>query len=124
MEESKYVELIVMIVPWLISILTIVVAVIKARRAGKTWDETLTVVINSLKVEEKMHNGSFKPDMIDKAAVVAQAIGVSQEAAKKAQEALKGKEQDIKIGSINGKPIYLGNAIQVGAVVGGLLKKK
>ena len=121
-------NLIMTLLPWLVSLLTLIISAIKLRKSGKTWEETFAILVNTLKDEKKMVEGGFSKDAVAKAQEVAKILGTGQEAEKKVQEILtKGKEQDIKIGSINGKPIYLGKALGIrsalAAVVKGFRKK-
>lgn len=117
-------ENVLTILPWAITALTILLAFLKARRDGKTWMEALHVAINTLKVEDKMVEGSFKTELVEKAEAVSQALQVSKDAKEKVQQVLKeGREQDIKIASIKGKPIYLGDVAGVGSSLAAALKK-
>lgn len=112
------------ILPWILWLLTIVVAVLKQRKLGKTWAESLAVAVNTLKVEDKMVNGVFQPDLVEKVGKVAEVLQVSKEAKESVEKVLKeGKELDIKIGSIKGKPIYLGDVAGVGSSLAAALKR-
>lgn len=116
-------NLIMTLLPWLVSLVTLIISVIKLRKSGKTWEETFAILVNTLKDEKKMVEGGFSKDAVAKAQEVAKILGAGQEAEKKVQEILtKGKEQDIKIGSINGKPIYLGKALGIGSALAAIVK--
>lgn len=110
--------------PWILWLLTIVLSVLKQRKLGKTWAESLAVAINTLKVEDKMINGAFQPELVDKVGKVAEVLQVSKEAKENVEKVLKeGKELDIKIGSIKGKPIYLGDVAGIGSSLAAALKR-
>lgn len=110
--------------PWILWLLTIVLSVLKHRKLGKTWAESLAVAINTLKVEDKMINGAFQPELVDKVGKVAEVLQVSKEAKENVEKVLKeGKELDIKIGSIKGKPIYLGDVAGIGSSLAAALKR-
>lgn len=102
----------------LISVLTVVLAFLKARTDGKTMAEALTLAINVLKVEDKMTpDGKFKAELVEKTEIAAKALQVGAEAKQKVQEELtKGQhEGDLKIGSIKGRPIYVGQVLGIGS---------
>lgn len=117
-DSDATLNLIMTLLPWLVSLVTLIISIIKLRKSGKTWEETFTIIVNTLKDEQKMVDGGFSADTIAKAKDVANVIGAGSEAQKKVEEVLtQGKEQDIKIGSINGKPIYLGSALGIGSAL-------
>lgn len=111
--------------PWLITALTAVFSLIKAKKDGKTWIEALNVAVNTLKVEEKMENGAFKPELVQKVSAVSEALQVSNEAKEKVERILKeGREvDDIKIASIKGKPIYLCDIAGIGSALAAAIKR-
>ena len=111
--------------PWLITALTALFSLIKAKKDGKTWIEALNVAVNTLKVEEKMENGAFKPELVQKVSAVSEALQVSNEAKEKVERILKeGREvDDIKIASIKGKPIYLGDIAGIGSALAAAIKR-
>ena len=111
--------------PWLITALTALFSLIKAKKDGKTWIEALNVAVNTLKVEEKMENGAFKPELVQKVSAVSEALQVSNEAKEKVERILKeGREvDDIKIASIKGKPIYLGDITGIGSALAAAIKR-
>ena len=111
--------------PWLITALTALFSLIKAKKDGKTWIEALNVAVNTLKVEEKMENGAFKPELVQKVSAVSEALQVSNEAKEKVERILKeGREvNDIKIASIKGKPIYLGDITGIGSALAAAIKR-
>lgn len=100
-------------------------AYLKARRDGKAISEAVTLAINVLKVEEKMTNGAFKQELIEKADVAAEVLQTGERARDEVMQALQmGREvPDLKIGSIKGKPIYLGQIAGVGAALAAALRK-
>ena len=113
------------VIPWVVFLLTLIERFAFARKAGKSAAEALMVLLNTLKVEDKMlPDGTFSPKLVEKVAQVSKTLEVGSDAKKKVQELIKsGAHQDIKIGSINGKPIYLG---QIGGIlgIGGTLARK
>lgn len=112
------ISLIAMLASWL-------TAYLKARRDGKAISEAVTLAINVLKVEEKMNNGAFKQELIEKADVAAEVLQTGERARDEVMQALQmGREvPDLKIGSIKGKPIYLGQIAGVGAALAAALRK-
>lgn len=114
-----------MVLPWLISGLSILFSFLKAKKDGKTWAEALHVAVNTLKVEDKMVNGAFKPELVEKVGAVSEALQVSTEAKQKVEQILKeGREvDDIKIASINGKPIYLGDIAGIGSTLAAAINR-
>lgn len=121
--EEK-INTVLLILPWIILILTLIRNGYASRKAGKSWEETITILLNTLKDEEKMTaDGGFSGDALTKAKEVAAVIGAGKEAQAKAEEALsQGREKDIKVGSINGKPIYLGNVLGIGSALSGVIR--
>lgn len=113
------------ILPWLITLLTMVLAVIKARKDGKTWSEALHIAVNTMKVEDKMDSGAFKPELVQKVGVVSEALQASAEAKEKVEKILReGREvDDIKIASINGKKIYLGDLTGIGSALAAAINR-
>lgn len=111
--------------PWAITVLTALFSLAKAKKDGKTWIEALNVAVNTLKVEEKMENGAFKPELVQKVSAVSEALQVSNEAKEKVERILKeGREvDDIKIASIKGKPIYLGDIAGIGSALAAAIKR-
>lgn len=114
-----------LVLPWLISGLSILFSFLKAKKDGKTWAEALHVAVNTLKVEDKMVNGAFKPELVEKVGAVSEALQVSTEAKQKVEQILKeGREvDDIKIASIKGKPIYLGDIAGIGSTLAAAINR-
>lgn len=123
--SASKIDLVLAWLPWIITALTAIFSVIKAKRDGKTWIEALNVAVNTLKVEEKMENGAFKPELVQKVSAVSEALQVSNEAKEKVERILKeGREvDDIKIASIKGKPIYLGDIAGIGSALAAAIKR-
>lgn len=121
--EEKTLNTVLLILPWIILLVTVIRNAYASRKAGKSWEETFTIIINTLKDEDKMIAGGFSPDALAKAKEIGAVIGAGKEAQAKAEEALtQGKEtSDIKIGSLNGKPIYLGSALGIGSALAGVV---
>ena len=122
---SSKLDTFLLVLPWLISGLSILFSFLKAKKDGKTWAEALHVAVNTLKVEDKMVNGAFKPELVEKVGAVSEALQVSTEAKQKVEQILKeGREvDDIKIASINGKPIYLGDIAGIGSTLAAAINR-
>lgn len=124
-QSVSKIDLLFSVLPWLISGLTILLAFMKAKRDGKTWSEALHVAINTLKVEDKMIDGAFKNELVQKVEAVSDALQVSAEAKAKVETILReGREvDDIKIASINGKKIYLGDITGIGSALAAAINR-
>ena len=96
--------------------------VYKLRKQGKTTLEALQLAFNVLKDEAKMVDGRFSPDTLKKLEEAAEVIEASQESAQAVKRAMQGAEVDIKLGSFRGKPVFLSNALGLGAIVRSLRK--
>lgn len=110
----------------IITVATIVMSVLKSKKEGKTLGEALTLLVNVLKVEDKMTpDGKFKQDLIDKTQVAAEALKVGQEAKDQVTKIISNGEHagDIKVASIKGKPIYVGDIVGIGSSLAGALLK-
>lgn len=107
---------------YLVAILTAAVSLYKSHKAGKSFAEAMTVLVNTLKDENKMVDGKFSSATIEKAEALATTIGANDVAVEQVKSALKGKELDIKLGSLKGKPVYLSDALQVGGIIQGFSK--
>lgn len=99
---------------YLSTLFAIIVAVYKARATKATAAQTMLVIINTLKDEAKMPEGTFSPATIEKAERVAMTIGADDVAIEQVKEVLKGKEMDLKLASLKGKPIYLSDVLKFG----------
>lgn len=110
------------ILPWVAAVASFIYNVYQYRKAGKTLAEAVTLTINTMKVEDKMTDGAFKSELIQKAEAAAEVLQVSKEVKNKVQTVLKeGREMDIKLGSINGKKIYLGDVAGIGSALAAAL---
>lgn len=107
---------------YLVAILTAAVSLYKSHKAGKSFAEAMTVLVNTLKDENKMVDGKFSSATLEKAEALANTIGANDVAVEQVKSALKGKELDIKLGSLKGKPVYLSDALQVGGIIQGFSK--
>lgn len=107
---------------YLVAVLTAMISLYKSHRAGKTFAEAMTVLVNTLKDENKMVDGKFSSATLEKAEVFATTIGANDVAVEQVKSALKGKELDIKLGSLKGKPVYLSDALQIGGIIQGFGK--
>ena len=108
-----------MVVSWLMAFL-------KAKKDKKTLAESVNLAFNTLKVEDKMNAGIFSPALVKKAEAAAEVLQVGQEAKNAVTSALKDGQtvpNDLKIGSINGQPIYLGSIMGVGSALAAALRK-
>lgn len=104
---------------YLVAVLTALISLYRSHKAGQTLAQSLVVMANTLKDETKMSDGMFSTATIQKAKEVATTIGANDVAVEEVKKALQGKELDVKIGSLKGKPIYLSDAIGIGSVVQG-----
>ena len=107
---------------YLVAVLTALISLYKSHRAGKTFAEAMTVLVNTLKDENKMVGGQFTLTTVAKAEEVARQIGANDQAIEQVKEALKGRQIDVKLGSWKGKPIYLSDALKVGGIIQGFSK--
>ena len=107
---------------YLVAVMTALISLYKSHRAGKTFAEAMTVLVNTLKDENKMVDGKFSSATLEKAEVFATTIGANDAAVEQVKGALKGKELDIKLGSLKGKPVYLSDALQIGGIIQGFGK--
>ena len=107
---------------YLVAVLTAAISLYKSHKAGKTFAEAMTVLVNTLKDESKMIDGKFTSATLEKAEVFATTIGANDQAVEQVRGALKGKELDVKLGSLKGKPVYLSDVLQVGGIVQGFSK--
>ncbi len=101
---------------YVIAALTAVVSLYKSHKAGQTLAQSLIVLANTLKDENKMVGGQFTLQTVAKAEEVARQIGANDQAIEQVKEALKGRQIDVKLGSWKGKPIYLSDALKVGGI--------
>ena len=124
-KATNWVDTAMLVIPWVLTALTFTFSFIKAKRDNKTWSEAFHVAVNTLKVEDKMQGGAFKPELIKKVDAVSEALHVSEDAKKKVQRILKeGKEvNDLKIASINGKKIYLGDIAGIGSTLAAAIQR-
>lgn len=105
---------------YLVAVLTAAISLYKSHKAGKGFAEAMTVIVNTLKDESKMIDGKFSSATLEKAENFATTIGANDVAVEQVKSALKGKELDIKLGSLKGKPVYLSDALRVGGILQGL----
>ena len=112
-------SLVGMIISWLMAFL-------KDKKDKKTLAESVTLAFNTLKVEDKMNAGAFSTALVKKAEAAAEVLQVGQEAKNAVTSALRDGQtvpNDLKIGSINGQPIYLGSIMGVGSALAAALRK-
>ena len=109
---------------WELAVLVIGFAyhVYKLRKQGKTTLEALQLAFNVLKDEAKMVDGKFSKDTVKKLEEVAETIDTSKKAVTQVKQAMQGAEIDIKLGSYRGKPIFLSEALGIGAAIRRLKK--
>ncbi|MDD5486813.1 MAG: hypothetical protein PHW65_04600 [Dehalococcoidales bacterium] len=113
---------VVAIIGYLIAALTAIVSFYRSYKAGKSASEALLIVINALKDEEKMVDGAFSKQTLQKIEDFATTIQADDKAVKQAKQALQGRELDVKIGSFKGKPIFLSDALKLGGLVSAVRK--
>lgn len=106
----------------IVLVLGVVFHVYKQKKLGKSTSESLILAFNVLKDEAKMVDGKFSDDAIKKLEEVSEVIGTSKESVEKVKTAMRGAEVDIKLGSYRGKPIYLSEALGLGAIIRKLQK--
>lgn len=96
--------------------------VYKLRKQGKTTLEALQLAFNVLKDEAKMVDGKFSENTVKKLEEVAETIDASKKSVKDVKKAMQGAEIDVKLGSYRGKPIFLSEALGIGAAIRRLKK--
>lgn len=123
--EWLTVDNVLTILGYLISAATFLAAFLRERQNKKTAAEALTLAINTLKVEDKMPGGSFSPALVAKVSAAAEALQVGEAAKAEVVKVLAEGQHvnDLKIGSINGKPIYLGSALGIGSALAAAIRK-
>jgi hypothetical protein len=97
----------------------------KSMKADKDIAEAVTLAVNVLKVEDKMQpNGKFPEALTAKVASAADALQVGAKAKQQVTDIINsGHTADLKIASINGKPIYLGSVLGIGAGLAAALRR-
>ena len=115
-------DTIVQYLGYVVAALSVIISLYKSHKAGKTLAQSLVVLANTLKDENKMTGGKFSPETLQKAEEFATTIGANDAAVEQVKSALKGREIDVKIGSWKGKPIYISDAIGLGGIFQGLGK--
>lgn len=88
--------------------------IIKLWRGSICYREALLLLANSLKVEDKMIENTFRPELLQKVDEVGEIIGAAQAARNKAKEVLininraeiGNRAGFLKVGSYKGNPIY------------------
>ena len=110
---------------YILSVGSVLVSAIKQKLSAQ---EAILLVVNTLKNEEQMHAGGevFKQDTIAKVDKVASAMSAGSTAVEQVKAALVTPAGvtipgDIKLGSLNGKPIYLSNVTGVGSTLAAAL---
>lgn len=96
--------------------------VYKLQKQGKTTLEALQLAFNVLKDEAKMIDGKFSENTVKKLEEVAETIDTSKQAVTQVKRAMQGAEIDVKLGSYRGKPIFLSEALGIGAIIRKLRK--
>jgi hypothetical protein len=101
------------------------VVLYKSLKADKDIAEAVTLAVNVLKVEDKMlPNGKFSTELTAKVASAADALQVGAKAKQQVTDIINtGHTADLKIASINGKPIYLGSVLGIGAGLAAALRR-
>lgn len=90
----------------------------KARIDGKiTTREAIMLVINTLKDEAKMTDNAFHDATLQKIDKVAQAASTGASAVAEVKQVIGdvNRQNGIKVGSLNGKPVYLDQVVGIGS---------
>lgn len=118
-EQQQILDVIILWAPYIITAVSLLFAFARELKAGKTLQDAVLIVANTLKDEAKMEEGKFSEATIAKVEKVATVIGAGADAKKAVTQALtSGKEtSDIKLASIHGRPIYLGQITVLGAAL-------
>lgn len=119
MDTRHVLDSIILWAPYVITLVTILLSAVKSIKAGKTLEESVLLVVNTLKDENKMQDGKFSQATIDKVERVATVISAGAEAQEKVKAVLVNGEHsdDVKIGSVNGKPLYIGQVVTTGSAL-------
>jgi len=100
-----------------VAVLTLIITIYKAHKAGKTYGEIITIIINVLKDENKLVNGKFAPGTFEKIEKIADIISADENNVEEVKKLLgEGKEGDIKIASLNGKSLYLSQLLKINKI--------
>lgn len=107
---------------YLVAILTAIISMYRSYKAGKGFAEIATILVNTLKDENKMVGGKFSTATLDKAQEVANTISADTVAMEQVKVVLQGRSTDIKLGSFRGKPVYLSDALGFGSMAQGIIR--
>lgn len=118
-DQQHILDTIILWAPYVVTLVTILLSVAKSIRAGKTLQDAILIVANTLKDENKMESGKFSDATIAKVERVAGVISAGAEAETTVKKVLTGgaHTNDVKVGSVNGKPIYIGQVVTTGAAL-------
>lgn len=109
---TEYQQIIGMLIPLLLAIFEIV-------RERKSWRNSLALLAQTLQDENKMENGKyFTAEAIKKLEEIAAVTGAAKAEIEVTKEILSNVNRNgIKVGTYNGKPVYLQDAVVVGGMV-------
>lgn len=81
---------------------------------AKTLNQVKDILINTLKIDEKMKKGEFSNEIINKVDEIATQIKAGKEAINEVKLSLKNNKKGfMKIGSYKGKPIHFTDAFDI-----------
>lgn len=113
---------VVQLLGYVIAAATAIISIYKSYKEKKTVAETITILINTLKDEEKLTGGQFHLETLKKAEKIAIEIGANDVAVEQVKDALKGRELDFKLASWKGKPVYISDVFRVGLGISAIQK--
>lgn len=118
-DHQQILDAIILWSPYVITAVSLLFAFARELKAGKTLQEAVMLVANTLKDEAKMADGKFSDATIAKVEKVAEVIKAGDDAKKAVTSALSNGEHtnDIKVGSLGGRPIYIGQVVTTGAAL-------
>lgn len=124
-DQQQILDSIILWAPYAITAISLLFTFAREIKAGKTLQDAVLIVTNTLKDEAKMEQGKFSYATIGKVEKVATVINAGADAKAAVTSALTngGHEGDIKVGSVNGKPIYIGQVVTTGTALVNFWKK-
>lgn len=105
----------------IIELVAILFVIAHAVKQKMSFRQTIALVINTLKDEEKMDGDQFTPETKVKLEEIAKEIGANSKALEEAKRGLDSTHSGTKIGSHKGKPIYLEDVLKKVSLIGGLI---
>jgi len=110
--------------PYISLAISSIAIVYESRKAGKDWGDTLADVLTFLKNREVMTASGYAPELVDQITEFSVAVESSAASKAKVEEVLHAPATTgtgLKVGSLNGKPIYLENVLGVGSALAGVI---